>query len=381
VSRSSGAAPCVAFISPYAQLAGSERYLELVLQGLPSERIKAVVSLQEGPFVDALRAQGQDVVVVPTSPRLPGIVRSARVVRRLLRTDPPDLVHANGVKAALVAVLATFGTCTPVVWVKHDLSFDRSLARPLALFCRLVVAKSQAAGRVFKGRLRRRVRVVLYGLPPVIADRDAGRRLVLETLAAPPEARVVALIGRLYPMKGQHELLELVPELVRAVPDLRVAFVGQDDPSEPAYAAGLRQRASALDLDGTVTFVGRLEQAPLFSAGCDVLATPSVPAERGNTESFSLVALEAMSVGTPVVGYAEGGLPEAVGPCGLLVRTGDRRALLEALVRVVRDGEVRARLAACGQRRASTEFGVERMLRELEACYLEAVRPSRRRSP
>ena len=101
-----------------------------------------------------------------------------------------------------------------------------------------------------------------------------------------------------------------------------------------------------------------------------------MPAERGNTESFSLVALEAMLVGTPVIGYAEGGLPEALGPCGLLVPTGDQRALREALVRALRDHDLRSQLAACGRRRAATEFTVERMLAGLGACYLEAVRRS-----
>jgi glycosyltransferase involved in cell wall biosynthesis len=374
VTVSPGEVPSVAFVSPYGQLAGAERYLGLVLDWIPPERIKAIVLLQEGPFVDRLRGQWREVTVIPTSPRLPGILRSAWRLRRMLASDPPDLVHANGVKAALVAVLATAGTRTPVVWVKHDLSFDRSLARPLALGCRLVIGKSEAAARVFKGPLRRRVRVVLYGLPPVSADRAAARRLVLETLGAPESARIVGLIGRLYPMKGQHELLEILPDLVREVPEVRVAFVGQEDPSEAAYAAALRRRARELDLGDSLTFVGRVEEAPFFAAGCDLVATPSVPAERGNTESFSLVALESMQVGTPVAGYAEGGLPEVVGSCGILVPTGDRRALLGTLVRALRDDDLRARLAACGRERSASLFSLERMLSELRACYLEAAR-------
>jgi glycosyltransferase involved in cell wall biosynthesis len=374
MSLAPGEAPSVAFVTPYGQLAGAERYLRLVLDWLPPERTKAIVLLQDGPFAEQLRAEGREVSVIPTSPRLPGIVRSAGRLRRMLARDRPDLVHANGIKAALVAVVATLGTRVPVVWVKHDLSFDRSLARPLALGCRVVVAVSEAAARTFKGPLRRRVDVVLYGLPPVPADREQSRRRVRETLDAPEEARVVGLLGRLYPMKGQHELIEILPELRREIPGLRVAFIGQDDPSEPEYAAALRRRAAELNLGNTLTFLGRVEEAPQFAAGCDVVATPSVPAERGNTESFSLVALEAMLVGTPVVGYAEGGIPEVVGPCGLLVPTGDRHALRNALLRALRDDQLRSRLARCGRERAASRFAVERMLSELEACYLKAVR-------
>jgi glycosyltransferase involved in cell wall biosynthesis len=368
----------IAFVSPFAQHAGSERYLGLVLDGLPRTWIRNVVFLQDGPFVQAVRDRGLPVTLIETSAQLPGILGSARRLRRLLDGDPPDLVHANGVKAALVAVLATIGRRTPVVWVKHDLSFDRSLARPIAWRSRLVVGVSQAATRVFRGRLRRKVRVVPNALPAVEVDRAAERRRVLEALGITDDTKIVVLAGRLYAMKGQHELLEVLPELARRVPSVKVAFAGADDPNVPEYAAGLRARTAELGLGGIVEFLGPVPDAARFLAGCDVVAIPSVPAERGNTESFSLVALEAMGVGTPVAGYAEGGLPEVLGDCALLVPTGDREGLLDAILRLLGDDELRASLAACGQQRARERFGLDRMIASLEDCYREAVSPQAR---
>jgi glycosyltransferase involved in cell wall biosynthesis len=372
-AHGAGRAPAIAFVSPYSQLAGSERHLELVLDGLPPEQIAALVYLQEGPAVEEQARHGRMVTVIPTGAGPIEILRTALTLRRLLAASGAELVHANGLKAALVAVLATRGRRLPVVWVKHDLTMDRSLARPVARGCRLVVGVSQAAVRVFRGRSRRRVRVVLNALPPVAADREQSRRLVRERLGAPQDAPVLGLIGRLYAMKGQHELLELLPDLVRELPQLRVAFAGPDDPAEPDYAILLRERAAELGLDGSVTFTGRVDDAAGFAAGCDVVVAPSVPAERGNTESFSLVALEAMWVGTPVVAYAEGGLPEVLGDCGLLVPPGDRDALMGALLRCLTDPALRERLADCGRERAATGFDLERMRQGFEACWLEAL--------
>jgi glycosyltransferase involved in cell wall biosynthesis len=360
----------VTFVSPFAQPAGSERYLGVVLEGLPREQVRDVVFLQDGPFADEVRARGFPVEVWPTGPGVRSILRAARRLRRHLRRAAPDLVHANGIKAALVAVLATLGTRTPVVWVKHDLSFDRSLARPVALGCRLVVGVSEAAVRVF--RSRRKVRVVPNALPRREVDRQAGRRLVLAALGVDDSAAVVALVGRLYPMKGQHELLEATPELRARVQRVRIALVGAADPNEPEYAARLRTRAA--ELGDSVSFVGEVEDAAHFVAGCDAVAIPSVPAERGNTESFSLVALEAMAAGTPVAAYAEGGLPEVLGECALLVPTGDRSGLADSLARLFEDETLRERLAACGRERAATQFSVDRMLESLRACYREALR-------
>ena len=363
----------ITFVSPFAALAGSEQYLGLVLDGLPDEWIQQVVFLEDGPFVEEVRERGHRVTVLPTSARPPGLLRSARRLRSLLAGGRADLVHANGIKAALVSVLATVGTGTRVVWVKHDLSFDRSLARLVALRCRLVIGVSRAATRIFKGRLRRKVHIVPNGLPPIHADRDAGRALVSARLGLRDGDRVAALVGRLYAMKGQHELVEIAPQLVERVPGLRLALVGGDDPKEPEYAEAVRGRVRELGVEDAVSFVGQVDDAALFVAGCDLVVVPSVPAERGNTESFSLAALEALAVGTPIVAYAEGGLPEVLGECAVLVPTGDRARLREAIVELIEDESAQRRLAACGRQRAAQEFSVERMIDSLVACYREAA--------
>jgi glycosyltransferase involved in cell wall biosynthesis len=175
-------------------------------------------------------------------------------------------------------------------------------------------------------------------------------------------------------MKGQHELVEIAPQLVERVPGLRLALVGGDDPKEPEYAEAVRGRVRELGVEDAVSFVGQVDDAALFVAGCDLVVVPSVPAERGNTESFSLAALEAMAVGTPIVAYAEGGLPEVLGECAVLVPTGDRARLREAIVELIEDESAQRRLAACGRQRAAQEFSVERMIDSLVACYREAAR-------
>ncbi|HKG09697.1 MAG TPA: glycosyltransferase family 4 protein [Gaiellaceae bacterium] len=370
-------APTVVFVSPFAQLAGAERFLELMLENMPRALVRRVVFLQDGPFVARAREAGHPVTVLPTSPRPPGLVRSAWRLRRLLEDDPPDLVHANGVKAALVCALALLGKRTPLVWMKHDLSFDRSLARPLARRCRLVIGVSSATLAVFTPKLRHKLRRIPHGLPPIDVDRDDGRAELVRLVPGDDGAPVVGLVGRLYRMKGQHELVEVVPEVLERVPDVRFAFVGGVDPNVPEYAEAVRRRVDELGVSAAVKFLGHRDDATLLMAGCDLIAIPSVPAERGNREAFSLVALEALLVGTPVVAYAEGGLPEVLGSCALLTPTGDRAGLRDAIVRALEDAELRRSLADCGRRRALTEFRLERMVESILECYREASSPAR----
>jgi glycosyltransferase involved in cell wall biosynthesis len=73
------------------------------------------------------------------------------------------------------------------------------------------------------------------------------------------------------------------------------------------------------------------------------------------------------------VAYGHGGPPQVLGDCGLLVPPGDREALAGALLRVLEDDELRARLAECGRRRARERFSLPAMIEAMEARYREAA--------
>jgi glycosyltransferase involved in cell wall biosynthesis len=361
----------VAFVSSHALSGGSERYLELLLGELGREWARAVVSLEDGPFVTRLRALGHDVEVVPTPARL-GILPAAWRLRRALLRRRPQLVHANGVKAALVAVLATPGTGIPVIWVKHDFSWDGPLARVVAWRCALVVAVSGAAAATFGRRLRGRVRVVPNGIPDYARD-SGGRRAVAELVAA-ADAPVVALVGRLHRAKGQLELVEAAPTVLARRPDARFLLLGADDPNQPGYARAVRSRIAELGVGAAFTLAGHRDDPIRVMSGCDMVVLPSVADERGGgREACPFALLEAMSVEAPVVAYAVGGIPEVLGDCGRLVPEGDRAALADAIVALLaREGE-RERAAACARARVRERHSLERAVDAMRRAYLEVA--------
>ncbi|MDQ2910046.1 MAG: glycosyltransferase family 4 protein, partial [Actinomycetota bacterium] len=180
--------------------------------------------------------------------------------------------------------------------------------------------------------------------------------------------------GRLDPHKGHREVLAILPELRERVPGLRAAFFGADDPAHPGYRDALAAEIAAAGLEDAVALPGFRPNAVELIGGCDVLVIPSVISRGGlGKEGFSLVALEAMGVGTPVVAYDYGGPPEVLGDCGLLVPPGDRDALREALLSVLEDGELRERLAGCGRWRARERFSLSAMIEAMETRYREAA--------
>jgi glycosyltransferase involved in cell wall biosynthesis len=363
--------PSVTFISSYGGLGGSEIYLERLLGMLDRSLVRSVISLGDGALIDRLRALGHAVEVVPTSGDPLSLAISAWTVRRQLRAKRPEVVHANGLKAAIVTALATTGTGLPVVWIRHDFSMEGWRAQALALRCRRVICVSHALARTFHGGLRRKVHVVHTGFPDVDVERDDARQQVRDLIAEPLAEPIISLVGHVIPGKGHLELIEVVPELLTRSPDARILFVG-DVPSErlAPYAERLRDRVKQLGLEEATTFLGHRHDALTVIAGSDLVVMPSVSGHRGiETEGFPLLALEALALGTPIVAYAVGGLPELIDGCGALVPPSDREGLLDAILRLTTDRAMWERMSTCGRERARTSFSPTAMIAGMQRVY------------
>ena len=367
----------ITFVSSHARQGGSERYLLVLLDELGPAWIRGVVALEDGHLVAELGRRSYETAVIPTSARSRGIALSARRLRRELMQTQPALVHANGVKAALVSVLAAWGTGVPVVWVKHDFSRDGRLARWIGARCARVVGVTPEVLQTFAGTpTEPRTRVVYTGVDPRPVDRDSGRRLLEEALGDGQGGPFVLLVGRFDPAKGHRELLAVTPALAEAFPEIRVVFVGADDPSHGGHADRLRQEGSRLGVSSHLRFLGYWDDAVDLISGADAVVIPSTEVHSHFKEAFPLVGLEALVAGTPVVAYADGGLPGQLGDCALLVPPGDREALLAAIVKVLRNDRLRNELSRCGQERVSRLFSLDRMVTQMGCVYAEVASSS-----
>jgi glycosyltransferase involved in cell wall biosynthesis len=368
----------VAFVCDHADLGGAEHNLEVLLETFDPGWIGVVIVLEEGPFVDRLRRSGYRVEVVPTGRRL-GILPGAVRLRRALRRADPAVIHANGVKAALLSVLATTGWKVPIVWLKVDLAFDGWLARWIARRCSQVVGMSKTVLQTFAGMDGDRLHVVYNGIPEIRADREQGRRLVGELIGSTGDGDVVVISGRITPGKGQLELVEAAPAILARRPGVQFAVLGAEDSFSAGHEAKVRARAAELGVAGAFHFVGNLppDEATRFVSGCDLLVAPSITEPGGRwAEGFGLVGAEALAVGTPVVAYDSGALREVLEPCAQIVPEGDRAALAEAVVYVLEDPDERRRIVDCGRDRVRNDFSVERAASQMTERYAAAVADS-----
>ena len=155
----------------------------------------------------------------------------------------------------------------------------------------------------------------------------------------------ILFVGTVAPRKNLDRLLSAYALLLERRPTLpSLVIAGQAD----AGAASTMARLDSPPLAGHVRVTGYVDAATLRTLyeEAALLILPSLD------EGFGIPALEAMTLGVPVVAAHRGALPEIVGDAGLLVDPLDVSALATAIDRVLTDDELSERLAAAGHARA-----------------------------
>jgi len=208
-----------------------------------------------------------------------------------------------------------------------------------------------------------RLETLYHGLDPVAAAAWPSGEGVRSELGIPAGAPIVGHVGNFRTLKGHRILLEAAVIVRREFPEARFVLLGQG-PVE----AEIRHHAQQLGLNGSVVFAGWREDAPRVVGAFDVFVLPSI------YEGLSIALLEAMAQGKPSVVSRVGGLPELIDHehQGLLVEPGDPAELAQAILRLLRDPQLRSRLGVAARQRAA-EFDIRRTVERIEQVYGELV--------
>jgi glycosyltransferase involved in cell wall biosynthesis len=308
------------------------------------------------------------------------VIRDLRLIRdltRIFKRFDVDLVHCHDFIATVHGSFAARLAGKPSILTMHghqtmcDAWRRRAALRWAFRHSDAVVAVSQATKTQLDrdlGLTPEIIQVIRNGVP-VRAGRGESIR---EELGVRDGELVILAVGNYVERKGHIHLLRALRTLNEGVPSppWRLAIAGGWGGDErPKLEAFAREHY----ISDRVHLLTYRNDVPDLLAAADIFVMPSL------WEGLPLAVLEAMQMGVCVVASETSGIPEAIvsEEHGLLVPPGDEAALANSLKRVIRDPELRNRLALAGKTRALSEFTIDSTTSSYEALYNSACVPQK----
>jgi glycosyltransferase involved in cell wall biosynthesis len=304
-------------------------------------------------------------IEIPANPT-PSDGRAVGALRRVLSgPDAPDVVHAHGLRAGLVAALAR--PTQPLIVTWHNAVLAAGLRGQASRLAERVVAR---AARVSLGASEDLVqRATALGasdarLAPVASPSPAAPRrsaaAVRAELGIERDRPIVLSVGRLHPQKRYDVLVDAAARWRPLEPPPVVVVAG----SGPAYLQ-LAARISAAR--APVLLLGHRTDVP------DLLGAAELAVVTSDWEARQLFAQEALRAGVPLVATAVGGIPDLVGDAAVLVPPDDPVAVATAVEELLSDADRRADLRRRGTERAAAWPTESQTLDQVRAIYAEVT--------
>ena len=325
----------VAQILPEMHSGGVEKGTLEVARALVEAGHRSIVISAGGRMVEALQGAGSEHIAMPVGRKGPTTLALIPKLRTLLRDNQVNVLHARSRVPAWLSVLALkrFGPQRPAfLTTVHGLYSVNRFSKVMTRGDRVVCVSQTVQQYVlanYPDVEPSRLELIYRGVEPTDyspsfeADADWAKQFRQQYQLG--SAPLILLPGRLTRLKGHMDFLKVMEDLQAASSPAIGLIVGGEDPRRAGYAQELRE---AVERSPNVVMTGhRTDLREIMSISSVVLSLSNKP------ESFGRTVLEALSLGTPVIGYNHGGVGEILGhlfPDGR-VPVGDIVSLVETL--------------------------------------------------
>jgi glycosyltransferase involved in cell wall biosynthesis len=323
------------------------------------------------------------------------------LLRQTIAQVNPDILETRNVKSHFLVRLLGLHRRYPWVAWNHGYTTTSLLDRAYTQLDRwslrgayrvVTVCRPFADHLARLGVPRERITILHNSVKPFVPPSEAEVQRVRQELALPPDLgktpaapadprvasaapnnrppaddeAVVLSVGRLSREKGHADLLRAAAALkdMSEAPRFRVVMVGDGPEREP-----LARLAVRLGIEKQVTLAGFQREVRPYYSLATLVAVPS------HSEGSPNVVLEAMAAGLPIVANAVGGVPEILreGVTGLMVEPRHPEAMAKAILRILSNPDLKARLGAEARTRAEAHHTPEAYRRALVRFYQQTV--------
>lgn len=284
--------------------------------------------------------------------------------------DAEALVYSLRQAAPLVTRLATphylVQSANGAEWPKRMRSaLTSQMERTQARRSRRVISPTHTLARAVSQRWR--IDVESIDIVPTGIDAPKLSTAPLPSFLAEPP--YILYFGRLEIRKGVDTLIDALPAVLSAHPDVHCAFIGEDLTYKGTpFAEYAQQRCAAVW--PRIHFMPRMAHSELFG----IVANAALVAIPSRWENLANTCLESMILGRAIIATSGSGFNEVLtdGVDGLLVPPGDSSGLAEAAIKALGDPALLRRLGAAARMRAN-DFTVDGMAGGLMKVYSQLV--------
>jgi glycosyltransferase involved in cell wall biosynthesis len=291
--------------------------------------------------------------------------KAYRALRKIIRTEKPDIVHTHSSKAGILGRRAARKEkVSTIVHTIHGLPFHeyqnrllfhfyRSCERRAAFWCDHLIC----VGEVMREKaiaagvgIPEQYSVVRSGMEmdTFLHPHDQGK--ARDRWSLPRERKVIGVLSRLAPLKGHMDLIQVAE-------NVHLFFVGDGE-----LRSELEQEARKRNLPLTITGMIDPGEIPEALAAMDILVHPSY------REGLPRAVVQGLLSGTPVVAFDCDGAKEVIvnGKTGFLVPPGNPKSFSESIQAAFDSGD---KVTNEGRNRCLNMFSAEKMVLDIEKIY------------
>lgn len=331
---------------------------------LVEHKHESIVVSSGGRLVEQLVKEGSRHYTLPVHKKsLFGMIHSYHKLVEILRKEHVDVVHARSRVPAWIAYFASRKAKTAFITTCHGYYSNHPFSRVMGL-SKLVIVISEVIGR----------HMVHDFKVPSENIRLISRSVDLKKFDLPRETGrtypVIAMVGRISPIKGHEYFLRAMVKVVRSKPFCKIWIIGDAPASKPEHRQELEVLARRLGLRNHVEFLGNRSDVPQLLAQVDVMVMATV-----TQEAFGRVIIEAQAAGVPVVATKIGGIVEVVDHerTGLLVLPKDTEGMADAVLRLLNEPKFTQSLIANAKKKIADKYTLKHMAEATLKVYEELV--------
>jgi glycosyltransferase involved in cell wall biosynthesis len=305
---------CIVQLLPALDSGGVERSTLEIGRALVAAGHRSAVISAGGRLLPKLLAEGSEHISLDIGAKKLRTLGRIGALRKALATLQPDIVHARSRLPAWLAIAALRGLPNPkphLLTSVHGLNSPGWYSSALIRGEKIVCVSETVRAHVLKHWPHTdpdRLRVIEPGIDPEEFPRDFSasepwRREFAEQFPALRGGRLLLLPGRGTRLKGHAAAIELLAQVRAAGVDARLCLLGAREPGREKYLAELEALARRLQVADVLAITApRPDIREAYALADVVLQLSEQP------EAFGRTVLEALAIGRPVLGWAQGGV-------------------------------------------------------------------------